>query len=188
MDERFLLILGDCAKNLSKVDDMSIDLVVTSPPYDNLRQYKGYSFEFEKIARELYRVIKPGGIIVWIVGDATINGSETGASFRQALFFKEIGFSIHDTMILQKVPIPYDPKCKRYWQAFEYMFVFSKGSVKTCNYLTEKCIYAGKTKPDDYGHRYPNGLKRIDRKNKNRVVKETKVKHNIWFYDRKRVK
>jgi len=88
------LLLGDCAEKLKEIPDASIDLVVTSPPYDNLRQYKGYSFEFEKIAGELCRVIKVGGVIVWVVGDATVKGSETGTSFKQALYFKELGLNL----------------------------------------------------------------------------------------------
>ena len=92
----------DCLEGLSLLDNNSIDLTITSPPYDNLRKYKGYSFDFENIAKELYRVTKDGGVVVWIVNDSTINGSETGTSFRQALFFKEIGFNLHDTMIYQK--------------------------------------------------------------------------------------
>lgn len=115
------------------VPDESIDLTVTSPPYDNLRTYNGFSFDFESLAHELYRVTKPGGIVVWVVGDATINGSETGTSFRQALYFKdEVGFRLHDTMIYQKknpVPLP----SNRYNPCFEYMFVLSKGKPKTFN-------------------------------------------------------
>lgn len=188
MQDTVTLLLGDCAEKLKEIPDASIDLVVTSPPYDNLRTYKGYSFEFEKIACELFRVIKTGGVIVWVVGDATVNGSETGTSFKQALYFKELGLNLHDTMIFQKVPIPFDPKCKRYWQAFEYMFVLSKGNVTTCNYLMDKCLYAGVNKLDDYGQRNPNGEKRSDRRRNNRVVKDTKIRQNIWYFDRKRVK
>jgi site-specific DNA-methyltransferase (adenine-specific) len=87
---------------MSKMLDNFIDLIVTSPPYDNLRDYGGYSFDFEKIANEIYRITKIGGVVVWIVGDATIKGSETGTSFKQALYFKEIGFNLHDTMIYRK--------------------------------------------------------------------------------------
>jgi site-specific DNA-methyltransferase (adenine-specific) len=108
------LILGDCAEKLKELPDASIDLVVTSPPYDNLRDYKGYSFGFEEIATELARVIKIGGVIVWVVGDATVNGSETGTSFRQALYFKELGLNLHDTMVYKKKRFaPYDPKCNQ---------------------------------------------------------------------------
>lgn len=89
----------DCLETMQRMPDGSIDLTVTSPPYDNLRSYNGYTFEFEQIARELHRVTKPGGVVVWIVGDSTIKGSESGTSFRQALHFKEIGFNLHDTMI-----------------------------------------------------------------------------------------
>lgn len=93
---------GDSAKLMNEIPDNFIDLTVTSPPYDNLRDYKGYSFDFETIAKELYRVTKEGGVVVWVVGDATIDGSETGTSFRQALFFMNVGFYLHDTMIYRK--------------------------------------------------------------------------------------
>ena len=96
------IIHGDCVEILEKISENSIDLVVTSPPYDNLRSYKGYKFEFEKIAELLFKVISPGGIVVWVVGDATINGSETGTSFKQAIYFQKIGFNLHDTMIFRK--------------------------------------------------------------------------------------
>ena len=117
--------------------DNFIDLTVTSPPYDNLRTYNGYCFDFENVAKELFRVTKKGGIVVWVVGDATIKGSETGTSFRQALFFKEIGFNIHDTMIYQKDVMPF-PEQTRYNQCFEYMFVLSKGKPNTFNAIKEK--------------------------------------------------
>ena len=116
----------------------TLDLIVTSPPYDNLRDYHGYSFDFENIAHQLYRVLKPGGVVVWIVADATIDGTETGTSFKQALFFKDVvGFNLHDTMIYMKencLPVGGD---KRYHQAFEYCFVLSKGSPKTFNAILE---------------------------------------------------
>jgi len=101
------IIEGNCIEVMKSFDESLIDLTVTSPPYDNLRTYKGYIFQFEEIAEQLYRLTKPGGIVVWIVNDATIQGSETGTSFKQALHFKEIGFNLHDTMIFQKTnPIP----------------------------------------------------------------------------------
>jgi site-specific DNA-methyltransferase (adenine-specific) len=128
-----------CESNLdtmAKMPDNFIDLTVTSPPYDDLRDYKGYSFPFEDIAKELYRITKEGGVVVWVVGDATINGSETGTSFKQALYFKDCGFNIHDTMIYERVsPFPMN---NRYHPSFEYMFIFSKGSPKTFNRLMEK--------------------------------------------------
>ncbi len=96
------IIEGNCIEVMKSFDESLIDLTVTSPPYDNLRTYKGYIFQFEEIAEQLYRLTKPGGIVVWIVNDATIQGSETGTSFKQALHFKEIGFNLHDTMIFQK--------------------------------------------------------------------------------------
>jgi len=93
------IICGDNVEVMRQMPDNCIDLTVTSPPYDNLRTYNGFSFNFEEVAKELYRITKDGGVVVWVVGDATINGSETGTSFRQALYFKEIGFNLHDTMI-----------------------------------------------------------------------------------------
>jgi site-specific DNA-methyltransferase (adenine-specific) len=118
-------------ETMAKMPDNFIDLTVTSPPYDDLRNYNGYSFDFEKLAMELYRVTKDGGYVVWVVGDATKNGSESGTSFKQALYFMECGFNLHDTMIYKRAS-PF-PSNVRYRQAFEYMFVFSKGKAITFN-------------------------------------------------------
>jgi site-specific DNA-methyltransferase (adenine-specific) len=123
----------NCLDTMARMPDNFLDLTVTSPPYDNLRDYKGYTFDFESIAKELYRVTKEGGVVVWVVGDSyDKNGSETLNSFKQALFLKEIGFNVHDTMIYQKNSYPFPP-VNRYYQQFEYMFVFSKGKPKTYN-------------------------------------------------------
>ena len=125
---------GDCVEISKTLPDNCIDLVITSPPYDDMREYKGYSFDFEKTAVELLRIVKEGGVVVWVVGDATNNGSETGTSFKQALYFKEIGFNIHDTMIYHKKNAPPTGAMHpRYYSCFEYIFVFSKGKPKTFN-------------------------------------------------------
>jgi site-specific DNA-methyltransferase (adenine-specific) len=149
--EKIDLKLGDCLDVMKSLPSQSIDLTVTSPPYDNLRTYNGYSFDFEGIAKELYRVTKDGGVVVWIVGDATVKGSETGTSFKQALYFKDIGFNLHDTMIYQKGSFaPTFPGTKRYQNCFEYMFILSKGNPKTFNGImrdkSPKSIYERKTK------------------------------------------
>lgn len=123
----------DCVEGMKQLEDCSIDLTVTSPPYDNLRKYNGFSWDFEAVAKELYRVTKEGGVVVWVVGDATIDGSETGTSFKQALYFMECGFNLHDTMIYQKETPTWNITSKRYRQWIEYMFVFSKGKPKTFN-------------------------------------------------------
>ena len=123
-------------ETMARMPDGFIDLTVTSPPYDNLREYKGFSFPFENIAKELYRVTKDGGVLVWVVADSVIDGSESGTSFKQALYFKEQGFNLHDTMIYQKNSYPFPPT-NRYYQQFEYMFVFSKKKPNTANLL--KC-------------------------------------------------
>ena len=120
-----------CESNLetmARMPDNFVDLVVTSPPYDNLRDYKGYSFAFEEIANELFRITKQGGVVVWVVGDSTVKGSESGTSFKQALFFKECGFNLLDTMIyLKSGYAPAYPTLRRYANQFEYMFVFKIG-------------------------------------------------------------
>jgi DNA modification methylase len=166
----------DCLITMSKMPNNFVDLVITSPPYDTLRDYKGYSFDFKKIAQELYRVVKEGGVIVWIVNDAVIKGSETGTSFKQALYFKEIGFNIHDTMIWSKKnPMP-QVKTKRYFSKFEYMFVFSKGIPKTFNPIMIKTKMGGEV--------YNSTVKQISqdkvRVEKTFVLNEERVKDNIW--------
>lgn len=130
------IICGDNIEVLREFPEECVDLTVTSPPYDNLRTYNGFEWDFEGLARELYRVTKKGGVVVWVVNDATVNGSESGTSFRQALYFKEVGFNLHDTMIWRKTnPMPVNDR--RYQQSFEYMFVFSKGRPNTVNLLKE---------------------------------------------------
>jgi len=184
-DKNGVLLHGDCVEWMEQFPDNCIDLTITSPPYDKLRTYKGYNFDFENIAQELYRITKNGGVIVWVVGDATIEGSETGSSFKQALCFKEqCGFRLHDTMIWFKTnPTPTDPKCLRYYNAFEYMFVLSKGKPKTCNYLKEETKNAGR----DFGKapkRRPDGSNRNDRteKLKNKKINKYKIRNNVWEY------
>ena len=183
------LMNGDCLELMKDIPSGSVDLTVTSPPYDNLRTYNGnidqWNFDkFKEIAKELYRVTADGGIVVWIVADATINGSETGTSFRQALHFMDCGFNLHDTMIYKKTKFPpIDPTTAyRYTGCFEYMFVFSKGKPKCCNYIKEKCKHAGK-RAVSY-QRSENDKLRYDRKekNKNHIVNDYKIKCNVWEY------
>ena len=182
MTDTLTLHLGDSAKVLENISNNSIDLIVTSPPYDNLRKYKGYSFDFEKIAKELFRVIKDGGVMVWVVSDQTKNGSESGTSFRQALFFKEIGFNLHDTMIYAKTnPIPQNHN--RYEQCFEYMFVLSKGKPKTFNPLRQPTKNAGKT--FNWGDRKTVLDENQCRRHKEtdiRVCNDSKIRNNIFYY------
>lgn len=166
----------NCLDTMGRLPDESIDLTVTSPPYDNLRIYNGFSFDFESVARELFRVTKEGGVLVWIVGDATIKGSETGTSFKQALFLKEVGFNLHDTMIWQKTnPMP-KVKTKRYFDCFEYMFVFSKGQPKTFNPLTQPTKMGGQV--------YNSTVKQIttgkERIAKTFVLNKERFIDNIW--------
>ena len=174
------IITGNCVEVMRSFDNSSVDMCITSPPYDNLRTYKGYSFPFEEIVIELYRVIKDGGIVVWVVSDATIDGSETGTSFRQALKFMEVGFNLHDTMIFKKTnPIPQIYR-KRYNNEFEYMFVFSKGNVKTHNPIKVPCLHAGL---ELKGTTYKNFSVGVQKREKlANPVKQEKIKGNIWEY------
>lgn len=173
------IICGNCVEVMQKMPDNFIDLTVTSPPYDNLRLYLGYEFDFEGIAKELYRVTKQGGVVVWVVGDATIKGSETGTSFKQALYFKEIGFNLHDTMIFDKDSFQ-KPNHNRYWSCFEYMFVFSKDTKpKTANMINDRLnSQRGKT-VSSKTVRNADGT--TDKRNPVKISEYGKRK-NIWAY------
>jgi site-specific DNA-methyltransferase (adenine-specific) len=139
-----------------------------------LRDYNGYTFDFEGIANELYRITKKGGVVVWVVGDATIKGSETGTSFRQALYFKEIGFNLHDTMLYKTNKIPLNHN--RYEQEFEYMFILSKGKPKTFNPIRIPCKYAGTATSGTFRH---TG-KELAKAHTIKPISETKIKGNVW--------
>ena len=166
----------DCLEGLKLLDDNIIDLTVTSPPYDNLRTYKGYSFDFENIAKELYRVTKDGGVVVWVIGDGhDKSGSETLTSFRQGLFFKEIGFNMHDTMIYQKNSYPFPPS-NRYYQQFEYMFVLSKGKPITHN--LQRCEAQGRKRKSTY--RQKDGT---TTETKYETGYDTRIMDNVWLID-----
>lgn len=167
-------------ETMAKMPDCFVDLTVTSPPYDGLRTYNGYSFPFEDIAKELFRVTKQGGVVVWIVNDSTKNGSESLTSFKQAIYFVGCGFNLHDTMIYKKKnPIPLNHN--RYEQCFEYMFVFSKGKPKTFNAIMEDCMFAGK---DIVKNRtfYQTDESKTSIGHKNKPIKEQKIKQNIFEY------
>lgn len=175
------LLHGDCLELMKGIPDGSVDLTVTSPPYDNLRTYNGnidqWNFEkFQNIAKELYRVTKHGGVVVWVVADATIKGSETGTSFRQALWFMECGFNLHDTMIYQKNGTGACGSNKCYWQSFEYMFVFSKKNIKTVNRITtDSIIKQGGSRIKCNGEKKKE-TRRIDNCKKS-------VRSNVWLYN-----
>ena len=183
-NNKYQLYNDDCSKVLSKLEDESIDLVVTSPPYDNLRTYNGnidqWDFEkFKTIAKELFRIMKIGGVVVWVVGDSTVNGSETGTSFKQALYFKEIGFNIHDTMIWEKPTFTATGSLAiRYAPVFEYMFVFSRGRPKTFNPIKDR-----PTKSD--GEQYHGTVRQNDGNtkqvcNSGKLISKFGQRFNVW--------
>jgi DNA modification methylase len=173
------IIQGDCLEVMKGLPDKCIDLTVTSPPYDNLRTYNGFVFDFEGIAKELYRITKDGGVVVWVVGDRVINGSETLIPFNQALYFKQIGFNIHDTMIYQKNAMPF-PEQTRYIQCFEYMFVMSKGKPKSHNMIKEPTRVANRIKNKKSCQRNKDGT---TTPMKYETGKNERNKWNVWVYE-----
>ena len=97
-----------------KEEGIKVDLTVTSPPYDDLRTYKGtnddWNFEkFKEVADLLYDITADGGAVIWVVGDATIKGSETLSSLKQAIYFKELGFNA-ETRIWDKGSVALPPQ------------------------------------------------------------------------------
>lgn len=180
------LMQGDCLEFMAGFDTGCIDLTVTSPPYDNLRTYNGTLNDWtpekwQAIIAELYRVTKPGGVVVWVVGDATINGSETGTSFKQALYAMECGFRLHDTMIYAKnsyMPLTHN----RYEQAFEFMFVWANGRPKTFNPLMVPSLTAG-TKRNRSGSKAQEATYAERQRDERTTVNPTKQHPNIFYYD-----
>lgn len=170
------VITGNNVDIMRSLPDKCVDLTVTSPPYDDMRKYNGYEWDPEIVSAELFRITKDGGVVVWIVGDKTVKGSETGSSFRQALTFINAGFRLHDTMIYKKDSISFPDK-KRYYQIFEYMFVFSKGSPKSINLISDRVN-------KHVGHKIRGRERQSDGslkgQRKGNMVKPLGVRYNIW--------
>jgi site-specific DNA-methyltransferase (adenine-specific) len=186
------LMQGDCLERMKAMDDCVIDLTVTSPPYDNLRTYNQDDWswgenDWQPIIKELYRVTSEGGVVVWVVGDATVNGSETGSSFRQALWAMECGFRLHDTMIYAKPNFSAVGALKaRYAPVFEYMFVWSKGKPKAFNPIKDRiCKTAGKSKSGTIRQK-DGSTKRMS--NEGWVQPEYGQRYNIWEINPQSVK
>ena len=179
----------DCCNvmKLMKEHNITVDLTVTSPPYDDLRTYNessSWSFDkFKEVAKLLYDITTDGGVVVWVVGDAVIKGSESGSSFKQTLYFMECGFKLHDTMIYEKNSSAFPAKrgSKRYTQIFEYMFVFVKGKIHDCNLLCDKPNkWAGHTnwgKNTQY-----NKEGELEETEKIKSVPQFSMRNNIWKY------
>lgn len=179
------LYQGDCLEVMKDMQDECIDLTVTSPPYDNLRTYNGnieqWSFEkFQNIAKELFRITKQGGVVVWIVADATVDGSETSTSFKQALYFKECGFRLFDTMIWNKGGCGNLGALNRYVNVFEYMFVFSKGAPKSINLIRDKPNKLFGKKRSGCPNRKADGTMYDKSWTANQIIQQYGKRHNIW--------
>lgn len=166
---------ADCVEFMrDHVPGGAVDLIVTSPPYDNLRDYNGYRFDFEQIAEQMYRVLADGGVAVWVVGDK-INGGRTLTSFKHALGFEQAGFTVHDVMIYKKKNTPFMRK-NAYTNCYEYMFVLAKGKPKTFNPIMQKTVRSG---VEMLVHN--KGADGVNRKTPAKLNKE-KVRANIWDY------
>ena len=169
----------NCLNTMAKMPDNFIDMTVTSPPYDDMRNYSGSTFcEFESIVKELYRVTKKGGVVVWVVGDQTIMGNETGTSFRHALYFKQVGFNLFDTMIYLKPPRGAVGNNNTYWQTFEYMFVFSKGKPKTINLIKDRENKDERKGDTGTKRMYDGTLLKLNRAGYSKYGRRT----NVWKY------
>lgn len=181
----YQLMMGDCLERMKEIETGSVDLTVTSPPHDNLRNYNGSlndwtEGKWQAVLSDVFRVTKEGGVVVWIVADATVKGSETGTSFRQALFAMECGFNLHDTMIWEKSTFSAVGSLRwRYAPTFEYMFVFSKGSLRTFNPIKDKpnknagTIFHGTVRQAD------GSTKKIAGSGQ-KTVADLGQRHNVW--------
>ena len=178
------ILWGDCSKLLTKLPKEFVDLVVTSPPYDELRSYGGHAFNAAPIIKALYTALRPGGVVVWVIGDSVVRGSETGTAFKHAQEFLTAGFRLHDTMIFEKntSSFPARRKSNRYTQIFEYMFVFSKGRPKTAKLICDKeNKWAGWTNWGKQTKRAKDGrLKEVADLN---PVPKFSPRNNIWKYN-----
>ena len=182
--EKNKIYLEDNLETLSKMSDDYYDMVITSPPYDDIRKYNGFSFDIDTLAPELYRTTKKGGVVVWVVNDQVVKGSESGTSFKQALKFMGAGFLLHDTMIYEKnsSSYPASAKSNRYTQIFEYMFVFSKGKPKTSNLICDKPNkWAGHTNWGKNTKRIGENEQLVEVGNI-KPVPDFSPRNNIWRY------
>lgn len=164
------------------IPDNFVDLTVTSPPYDNLRTYKGFVFDYKSMGKELYRITKQGGVVVWIVGDATVKGSETGTSFKQVLYFKEIGFNLHDTMIYAKNAVGAAGSRYCYQQSFEYMFVLTKGKIKTFNPIKD-LVPKNAGKPTKYTKNAKSNTEGYSTETHIKIAPKASKRKNVWYYN-----
>jgi len=179
------LYKGNCLTVMDELisKGIKVDAIITSPPYDDTKNYNNslnWNFDiFKNVANKLYKSINDGGIIIWVVGDKTKNGSESGTSFRQALYFMDLGLKLHDTMLYRK--LNYTPLThRRYEQEFEYMFCFSKGKPKTFNPIKIPCKWAG-TETWGEASYYKTDDDELTKTNK-KVINDKKIKGNIFEY------
>jgi site-specific DNA-methyltransferase (adenine-specific) len=181
------LMQGSCLERMKEIESKSVDLTVTSPPYDNLRSYNGNNAQWgddvwKEVIKQLYRVTKPGGVVVWVVGDATIKGSETGTSFKQALWAVVCGFNLHDTMIWDKPHIVPRPS-NRYENSMEYMFIFSKGKPESFNPIKDKKNIGYGRKITGHKRNEKGDPVKLHGASNGKTVNEFGTRHNVWRID-----
>ena len=172
------VLVGDCVELLPTLPQA--DLILTSPPYGTMRDYGGHEFDWRVVADAIVPALAPGGVLVWIVKDQTIDGSKSGESFRQALYFLDAGLRLHDVLIYRKAANS-NPTPNRVFQDSEFMFVFSNGAPRTANITKDvPSLWAGTT-------RGINGTGRSSKGNNptspgKRLIGPYKNRGTVWEY------
>lgn len=169
---------GNNINLIKQLDDKVIDLTITSPPYDSLRVYNGFTWDFENLAKELYRVTKDGGVVVWVISDSTRENNESLNSLKQILFFQSLGFKI-ETMIYQKTPRVWNKSSLQYPNSFEYMFIAFKNRPKTFNPIIDKLnVSLGKSRKTS--KRFKNG--NLQKSKHHITTNPFSIRGNVWYY------
>ena len=164
----------------NNIPNNSIDMVLTSPPYDDLRDYDGFEFDYEMMLDEIYRVLKDGGVCVWVVGDSVIDRRKQLSPFKQATYANMIGLKLYDNIIYHKTT-PSPPHKDRYFNTYEYMFVFFKGD-------KPKCIKLLADRKNKTAGRFTGSITRREQCGKltrkdGVYIGNYGIRDNIWSYD-----
>ena len=176
------IICGDSAEVLKNFPDNSIDMVVTSPPYDGLRDYNGFSLDLHKIGKEIYRVLKDGGIAVMVIQDATKDFAKSLTSFRTIVdWCDNVGFRLFETVIYHKNGTEGAWWKQRFRVDHEYMPIFMKG--KKPQYFNKEPLkipskHGGKVMSGSGNRRTDGTLSETVR----RPINTMKCRGTVWDY------
>lgn len=172
----------DCVEGMKKIPDNSVDIVVTSPPYDGIRDYNGFNFDLHETGRGLIRILKEGGIVAMVIQDQTKNFGKTLTSFKTIIdWCDNIGFKLFECVIYRKHGSEGAWWTNRFRVDHEYMPIFLKG---------EKPQYFNKENlkvPSIHGGKVMtgSGSRRTDGKTNARVtrpINTMKCRGTIWNY------